>query len=166
MGRAWKYGDRVNTDVLYPGRHLANVSPEYQRVHALEDLDREFAPNVRAGDVIVAGTFFGCGSSREQAVTGVKYAGVQAVIAASFARIYFRNCVNNGLPPLESPEASREIQGGDEIEVDVPGGRIHDRTRRETYAFNPFPPFLLDILQAGGLVPYLRARRAAEARTA
>lgn len=159
MGRAWKYGDRVNTDVLFPGRHLASIQPEYQAAHALEDLDPTFAGNVRRGDVVVAGQFFGCGSSREQAVTCLQYAGVGAVIAASFARIYYRNCVNNGLPPLESPEASRSIQAGDEVDVDLEGGRIHNRTRGESHAFAPFPPFLLNLLRSGGLIPYLRAQQ-------
>lgn len=161
MGRAWTYGDRVNTDVLYPGRHLANITPEYQAAHALEDLDPTFAPNVRPGDVVVAGEFFGCGSSREQAVACLKHAGVAAVIATSFARIYYRNCVNNGLPPLESPQAARAIRPDDEIQLDLEAGLIHNRTRNESYPFKPFPPFLRDLLRGGGLIPYLRAQLAA-----
>lgn len=156
MARAWKYGDNVNTDVLYPGRHLANIDPKYQAEHALEDLDPSFAKEVRPGDVVVAGRFFGCGSSREQAVTCLKYAGVPFVVAHSFARIYYRNAINNGLPPLASPEAAQRIQAGDDIEADLAAGTIHNRTRGETYPFEPFPEFLLTLLKAGGLIPYLR----------
>ena len=157
MGRAFKYGDNVNTDVLYPGRHLANPTPEYMRAHALEDLDKTFVARVRPLDVVVAGRNFGCGSSREQAVSCLKHNGVEAVVAASFARIYYRNCINNGVAPLVSPDASLAIQDGDEITVDLAGGRIHNVTRAETYPFEAFPDFLLRILQAGGLIPHLRA---------
>lgn len=158
MGRAFAYGDNINTDVVYPGRHLANPTPEYQRAHALEDLDRDFVQRVQPGDVVVAGRNFGCGSSREQAVTCLKYNGVTSVVAASFARIYYRNCINNGVAPLVSPEASARVQGGDEVEVDLLAGQIHNRTRGESYAFEPFPEFLLGILRAGGLIPWLRAQ--------
>jgi 3-isopropylmalate/(R)-2-methylmalate dehydratase small subunit len=157
MGRAFRYGDNVNTDVLYPGRHLANPTPDYQKAHALEDLDRSFVERVRPGDLVVAGRNFGCGSSREQAVSCLKYNGVDAVVAASFARIYYRNCINNGVAPLVSPEASSRIQDGDDVTVDLEGGRITNRTRGESYAFEAFPPFLLAILRAGGLIPHLRA---------
>lgn len=156
MGRAFKYGDNVNTDVLYPGRHLANPNPEYQKAHALEDLDAAFVKTVQAGDVVVGGRNFGCGSSREQAVTCLKYSGVNAVIAASFARIYYRNCVNNGIAPLVSPLASSRIQAGDELTFDLASHTIRNETRNETYPFEPFPPFLLEILRAGGLIPHLR----------
>ncbi|MBI2077158.1 MAG: 3-isopropylmalate dehydratase small subunit [Euryarchaeota archaeon] len=156
MSRAWTYGDNVNTDVLYPGRHLANIDPKYQAAHALEDLDPGFAKTVQAGDVVVGGKFFGCGSSREQAVTCLKYAGVPFVIAASFARIYYRNAINNGLPPLVSPEASAKIQSGDDVTVDLEAGLIRNRTRNETYRFEAFPEFLQRLLAAGGLIPYLR----------
>lgn len=158
MIRAWKYGDRINTDVLYPGRHLANIDAAYQAAHALEDLDPIFANNVKPGDVLVAGTFFGCGSSREQAVTCLKYAGIQGVIAKSFARIYYRNCVNNGLPPLVSKEASERIQPGDAVRIDLDAGTIHNETRHETYRFEPFPEFILRVLRAGGLIPYLKSQ--------
>lgn len=156
MGRVWKYGDNINTDVLYPGRHLANIDPKYQAEHALEDLDPLFAKNVKAGDVVVGGKFFGCGSSREQAVTCLKYSGVPYVIAQSFARIYYRNAINNGLPPLVSPEASQKIQAGDDLEVDLAAGTIRNKTRNETYRFEAFPEFLLTLLKSGGLIPYLR----------
>ncbi len=157
MGRAFRYGDNVNTDVLYPGRHLANPTAEYMKAHALEDLDTTFVQHVRPGDVVVAGRNFGCGSSREQAVTCLKSNGVQHVIAASFARIYYRNCINNGVAPLVSPEAAAGIHDGDDVQVDLDAGRIQNRTRGESYPFEPFPDFLLGILRAGGLIPHLRA---------
>lgn len=156
MGRAHRYGDNVNTDVLYPGRHLANPNPDYQKAHALEDLDADFVKTVQPGDVVVAGKNFGCGSSREQAVTCLKYNGVDYVIAAGFARIYFRNCVNNGVAPLVSAEASQRIQSGDEVDVDLDAGTIHNRTRNETYAYEPLPDFLLNLIKAGGLIPHLQ----------
>jgi 3-isopropylmalate/(R)-2-methylmalate dehydratase small subunit len=165
VGRAFKYGDNVNTDVLYPGRHLFNPTPDYIRAHALEDLDPTFVRRVRPGDVVVAGRYFGCGSSREQAVTCLQAHGVAAVVAASFARIYYRNCINNGVAPLVSPEGSARIQDGDEIGVDLAGGTIRNLTRGETYPFEAFPPFLLDILRAGGLIPHLKASLAAAERT-
>lgn len=162
MGRVWKYGDNVNTDVLYPGRYLANIDPAFQASKALEDLDPLFAKNVQAGDIVVGGKFFGCGSSREQAVTCLKYAGVPFVIAHSFARIYYRNAINNGLPPLVSPEASAKIQAGDEITADLENGTIINHTRNETYPFEPFPEFLRTLLASGGLIPYLKARVATQ----
>lgn len=161
MGRAFKYGDNVNTDVLFPGRHLFNPAPEYVRAHALEDLDPTFVGRVRAGDVVVAGRNFGCGSSREQAVACLKVHGVTAVIAPSFARIYYRNCINNGVAPLVSPEAADGIQDGDEVEIDLDVHRIHNRTRGQSYTFEAFPEFLLRVLRAGGLIPHLKATLAA-----
>jgi 3-isopropylmalate/(R)-2-methylmalate dehydratase small subunit len=161
MGRAFKYGDNVNTDVLYPGRHLANPTPEYMKLHALEDLDRTFVQRVQPGDLVVGGRNWGCGSSREQAVSCIKYNGVNAIVAASFARIYYRNCINNWVAPLVSPEASQKIQDGDVVEVDLEAARIHNRTRNESYGFEPFPEFLRGILRAGGLIPYLKAQVAA-----
>ncbi len=162
MARVWKYGDNVNTDVLYPGRYLANIDPAFQASKALEDLDPLFAKNVKAGDIVVGGKFFGCGSSREQAVTCLKYAGVPFVIAHSFARIYYRNAINNGLPPLVSPEASAKIQAGDEITADLANGVIINHTRTETYPFEAFPEFLRTLLASGGLIPYLKARVATQ----
>lgn len=159
MGRAFKYGDHVNTDVLYPGRHLANPEPDYQAEHALEDLDPEFAKAVKPGDVVVAGRNFGCGSSREQAVTCLKHAGVTAVIAKSFARIYYRNCVNNGVAPLVCAEAVDAIDAGDDVEVDLAAGTIRNTTKATEHSFEPLPEFLREMLDAGGLIPWLRAQR-------
>jgi 3-isopropylmalate/(R)-2-methylmalate dehydratase small subunit len=163
MGRVHKYGEHVNTDVLYPGRHLANPEPEYQRAHALEDLDPDFAATVKAGDVVVAGRNFGCGSSREQAVTCLKYAGVSAVVAKSFARIYYRNCVNNGVAPLVCADAVDGTEAGDELTVDLAAGTIHNQSRGATFRFEPLPEFLREMLDAGGLIPYLRAQRLGQA---
>ncbi len=157
MGRVFKYGDDVNTDVLFPGKYTYTVSdPKEMAQHALEDLDPEFSTKVKPGDIIVAGSNFGCGSSREQAVLALKYAGVAAVIAKSFARIYFRNCINSGLPALTLPEAARALNDGDEAEVDLASGVV--RTNKGNFAFAPFPEEVQAILKAGGLIEYLRNR--------
>ncbi|MGC9529211.1 MAG: 3-isopropylmalate dehydratase [Candidatus Bipolaricaulaceae bacterium] len=155
QGRVWKYGDDVNTDVIFPGRYTyARMEPEEMAKHALEDLDPEFAGQVRAGDVVVAGKNFGCGSSREQAATCLVAAGVGAVVAKSFARIFFRNAVNNGLPALEVPRAVDAIQAGDRVEIDLERGvLVHEGVE---YGFPPLPPTVLGILRDGGLVPHLR----------
>lgn len=157
MGAVFKYGDDVNTDVLFPGKYTYTVSdPEEMAQHALEDLDPEFAVKVNPGDIIVAGSNFGCGSSREQAVLALKYAGVAAVVAESFARIYYRNCINSALPALVIPEAARTLDTGDEAEVDLTAGVI--RTSKGEYAFAPFPTEVKAILDSGGLIAYLRDR--------
>ncbi len=161
MGRAWKYGDDINTDVLYPGRYLDSYEPAYLASHALEDLDPEFAKNVKEGDVIVGGKYFGCGSSREQAASALKYCGVKAVIAKSFARIYYRNAINMGIPPIETPEVDR-INDGDEIELDMEKGIIHNRTTGEDIRFSPLPPFIMEIINDGGLVPHLKKKLGTE----
>jgi len=157
-GKAWKYGDGVNTDVLFPGRYLQLLDPDEMASHALEDLDPEFAANVARGDVVVGGRNFGCGSSREQAASALKYAGVGAVIAASFSRLYYRNAINLGLPIIVSPEAAGLIAHGDEVEVDLAGGVVRNVTRREEVAVQPLPEYVMRILEAGGLIPALRQR--------
>jgi 3-isopropylmalate/(R)-2-methylmalate dehydratase small subunit len=158
-GKAWKYGDNVNTDVIFPGKYTyAPLTPEEMARHALEDLDPEFAANVKPGDVIVAGKNFGCGSSREQAAACLKYAGVQAVIAKSFARIYFRNAINLGLPVLQSGEAPDNIAAGDRVEIDLEGGRII--APKGTFRFVAFPPEVAGILEAGGLIEYTKKKLA------
>jgi 3-isopropylmalate/(R)-2-methylmalate dehydratase small subunit len=157
MGRVFKYGDDVNTDVLFPGKYTYTVSdPKEMAQHALEDLDPEFTKEVKPGDIIVAGSNFGCGSSREQAVLALKYVGVAAIIAESFARIYFRNCVNSGLPALLLPEAARALFDGDEAEVDVASGVVS--TNKGEFTFSPLPEEVLAILEAGGLIEYLKGR--------
>jgi len=161
MGRAWKYGDDINTDVLYPGRYLDSYEPSYLASHALEDLDPEFAKNVKEGDVIAGGKYFGCGSSREQAASALKYCGVKAVIAKSFARIYYRNAINMGIPPIETPDVDK-INHGDEIELDMENGIIHNRTTGEDIRFNPLPSFIMEIINDGGLVPHLKKKLGTE----
>jgi 3-isopropylmalate/(R)-2-methylmalate dehydratase small subunit len=157
MGRVWKYGDNVNTDVIFPGKYTyLNMEPDEMAGHALEDLDPEFAGRVRSGDVIVAGTNFGCGSSREQAATCLKAAGVRAVVAKSFARIFFRNAINQGLPVLRCPEAVDGLETGESVEVDFAAGGI--TAGRKKYNFPPFPSSVLGILEAGGLIPYVRGK--------
>lgn len=156
-GRVWKYGDNVNTDVIFPGKYTYSIlEPEEMARHALEDLDPDFAQKVKPGDVIVAGRNFGCGSSREQAATCLKYAGVQAVVAKSFARIFFRNAINQGLPVLQSEEAVDSIEDGEEIEIDFIGGKI--KTGRGDFTFPPFPESVMGILEAGGLIPYTKKK--------
>jgi 3-isopropylmalate/(R)-2-methylmalate dehydratase small subunit len=156
-GRVWKYGDNVNTDVIFPGKYTYTVSdPAEMAQYALEDLDPRFASEVRPGDVIVAGRNWGAGSSREQAATCLKMAGVGAIIAKSFARIYFRNAINNGLPAITCPEAVDAIQEGETVTVDFEAGEI--RCGAGVFAFPPLPAAVLGILEAGGLIAYTRKR--------
>lgn len=156
-GRVWKYGDNVNTDVIFPGKYTYTLTdPVEMARHALEDLDPRFAREVRPGDIIVAGRNWGCGSSREQAVTALKAAGVRAIVAKSFARIYFRNAVNNGLLPVVCPEAVDAIEPGEEIEIDVEACLI--RCRAGVFSFPPLSPTVRAILEAGGLLPMLCRR--------
>jgi 3-isopropylmalate/(R)-2-methylmalate dehydratase small subunit len=158
-GKVWKYGDDVNTDVIFPGKYTYTLMPpEEMAKHALEDLDPQFAQKVQPGDVIVAGKNFGCGSSREQAAACLKYAGVQAVVARSFARIYFRNAINLGLPVLQCPEAVDAVETGDEIEIDFAAGKII--TNKGTFAFPPLPDSVIGILEAGGLIEYTKKKLA------
>lgn len=156
-GRVWKYGDDVNTDVIFPGKYTYTVSdPREMAQYALEDLDPRFAREVQPGDIIVAGKNWGNGSSREQAVTCLKEAGVAAIIACSFARIYGRNCINRALPALTCPDAVDAIQHGEVIVVDTETGEI--RCQAGTFRFPPLPGNVLDIIEAGGLVNYTRQR--------
>lgn len=156
-GRAWKYGDDVNTDVIFPGKYTYTVSdPAEMGRYALEDLDPNFVTSVQPGDIIVAGKNWGCGSSREQAVTCLKQIQVGAIIAISFARIYYRNCLNAALPALVCPQAVEVIQDGDLIEIDIPAGTI--KTPRGSFSFPPFPEAVREIIQAGGLTEYTRRK--------
>lgn len=152
------YGDNVDTDVIIPARYLTTTDEGELARHALEDLDPGFATGVSDGDVVVAGRNFGCGSSREHAPVALKAAGVAAVVAGSFARIFFRNAINTGLPVLTSPDAVREISTGDELAVDVAGGTILNVTKGMTFRSEPLPEFVRDIVRAGGLVPWVRQR--------
>ncbi len=156
-GKVWKYGDNINTDVIFPGRYTYKLmEPAEMASHALEDLDPAFARNVRPSDVIVAGRNFGCGSSREQAAACLKHAGVQAVVAKSFARIYFRNAINLGLAVLQCPEAVGALQAGDEIEIDLAAGKIVSGSR--VFDFFPLPEPVLGIVEAGGLIEYTKKK--------
>ena len=154
-GRVWKYGDGVNTDVIFPGKYTYTVSdPKEMAQYALEDLDPRFASEVNPGDIIVAGKNWGNGSSREQAVTCLKEAGVAAIVARSLARIYGRNCINNALPALTCPEAVEAIHDGEIIEIDMEAGEI--RSEAGTFYFPHLPSNVLGIVEAGGLVNYTR----------
>jgi 3-isopropylmalate dehydrogenase/3-isopropylmalate/(R)-2-methylmalate dehydratase small subunit len=163
-GKVWKYGDNIDTDVIIPGRYCHIVDPVELGKHALADLDPGFVGKMARGDVIVAGTNFGCGSSREMAPIAIKAAGVSAVVAASFARIFFRNAINIGLPIFQSADAARAIEGGDELAIEPESGMINNLTRGEQYQAAAFPDFIQDIVRLGGLKPYvekrLRERRA------
>ena len=155
-GRVWKYGDDINTDVIYPGKYTySDLSPKEMASHALEDLDPEFATKVQPGDIIVAGSNFGCGSSREQAVTCLKYSGVGALIAKSFARIYFRNAINQGLPIVQCA-AFEGVESGEEVTVDFVAGKVI--TPRGEYSFPPLSPFVMGILEDGGLISHVRKK--------
>ncbi len=159
-GRAHKYGDHVDTDVIIPARYLASSDPDELAGHCLEDLDPGFVERVQPGDVIVAGRNFGCGSSREHAPIALKAAGVGAVIAASFARIFYRNALNIGLPIVESAEAAQGIENGDEIEVDLQAGLVCNLTRNAAYRFPPLTGPAADLVAAGGLRNLVRRRLA------
>jgi len=156
--RAHKYGDHVNTDVIIPARYLNTSDPAELAAHAMEDLDAEFVHKVSPGDVIVAGRNFGCGSSREHAPVALKHAGVGYVIAASFARIFYRNALNVGLPILESPEAAAGIADGDEVAVEPGAGIIRNLSKNETYRCAPLAGPARELVEAGGLVPLVRRR--------
>lgn len=162
-GRVWKYGDDVDTDVIVPARYLTTSVPAELAAHCMEDIDPLFAGGARPGDVIVAGKNFGCGSSREHAPIAIKASGVACVVAESFARIFYRNAINIGLPILECPEAAREAERGDRLSVDLATGTVRNETRGTDYAAAPFPPFMRAIMAAGGLVGYVNDRLAASA---
>ena len=155
-GRVWKYGDNVDTDVIIPARYLNTSDPKTLAAHCLEGIDPKFSGGVRPGDIVLAGENFGCGSSREHAPVALKAAGVAAVVAASFARIFYRNAINIGLPILECPEAAAEAQADDTLEIDFREGTIRNAGRGREYQAAPFPAFLLDIIRRGGLMAHVR----------
>ncbi len=159
-GRAHVYADNVNTDVIIPARYLTSYDPAELAAHCMEDIDPDFVRKVRPGDIIVAGENFGCGSSREHAPVAIKAAGVSAVVAKSFARIFFRNAINGGLAALACPQAAADTTDGDELSIDLAAGRIENVTKGRTYQAEPFPEFLQEIVAAGGLVPHTRKRLA------
>ena len=156
-GKAWVYGDNVDTDVIIPARYLVTSDEKSLAEHCMEDIDETFVPGVLKGDIIAAGNNFGCGSSREHAPISIKGSGVSCVVAKSFARIFYRNAINIGLPILECAEADR-ISRGDIIEINLAEGSITNKTKGETYHAKPFPEFLQKLIGLGGLVPYVRAR--------
>jgi len=155
-GFAHKFGNDINTDEIVPARYLNTSDPIELARYCMEDADKEFVNKVKPGDFIVAGKNFGCGSSREHAPVSIKAAKVSAVIAGSFARIFYRNAINIGLPILESKEASEKIDTGDEIEVDLASGTIKNLTKDEQYQAKPFPEFMRKIIAAGGLMQYVK----------
>ena len=157
-GKVFKYGDNVDTDVIITARYLNAPSPEELAKHCMEDIDASFATMVKSGDIIVGGANFGCGSSREHAPISIRACGVRCVIAASFARIFYRNSINIGFPILECPEAAAAIQNGDTVSVDFATGKIVDETTGETFQAVALPPFIEKIVEHNGLLPYLKAR--------
>ena len=157
-GHVFKYGDNVDTDVIIPARYLNATQGEELAKHCMEDIDKEFIHKVKKGDLIVANKNFGCGSSREHAPLAIKCAGVSCVIAETFARIFYRNAINIGLPIIECAEAARSIEDGDEVEVDFDSGLITNKTKGETYQGQSFPEFMQKIIRAGGLVNYINGQ--------
>ena len=162
-GKVYKYGDNVDTDVIIPARYLNAPSPDELAKHCMEDIDASFAGKVQPGDIIVGGANFGCGSSREHAPISIRACGVRCVIAASFARIFYRNSINIGFPILECPEAAAAIQNGDTVSVDFDSGLIRDETTGAEFRATALPPFIGRIVEDGGLLPYLKARLEKEA---
>ena len=158
QGRIWKYGDNVDTDAIIPARYLNVSTAEELAAHCMEDIDAGFAAAARPGDVIVGGENFGCGSSREHAPLAIKGAGVGCVVARSFARIFFRNSIGVGLPILESPAAVDDAEQGHQVEVDLEHGEIRNLTTGAVHKAEPYPPFMMDIIRAGGLIPYTKCQ--------
>lgn len=158
-GAVFKYGDNVDTDVIIPARYLNTSDPQELAQHCMEDIDKAFIQKVQAGDIIVAGKNFGCGSSREHAPLAIKAAGISVVIAATFARIFYRNSLNIGLPILECLEAVEKVQAGDVLAVGFNTGEIVNQTRGETYRAEPFPEFMQDLIAAGGLLRYIKEQK-------
>jgi 3-isopropylmalate dehydratase small subunit len=158
-GKAWKYGDDVDTDVIIPARYLNTSDPAELARHCMEDLDPTYASGVAPGDFIVAGKNFGCGSSREHAPIAIRASGARAVIARSFARIFYRNAFNMGLPIFEAPQAVDEIASGDLLSVDMESGVLRNATNMKEYRVTPVPPFMRELVAAGGLLNYLAGRR-------
>lgn len=157
MGKVFKYGENVDTDVIIPARYLNTSEPEELAKHCMEDIDKDFADRVKRGDIIVAGKNFGCGSSREHAPIAIKAAGISCVIAPTFARIFYRNAFNTGLAILECEAAAQKIQAEHEVGVNFSTGEIHNLTTGETYNAEPLPPFIQKIIECDGLVGYVKA---------
>ena len=157
-GKAWKFGNDIDTDVIIPAKYLNTIDPKELGAHCMEPADHEFSKKIQNGDVIVAGKNFGCGSSREHAPLSIKGAGISCVIAESFARIFFRNSINIGLPIFESKEASRDIENGDMVEVDARAGSIKNVTKNKVYKSEPLPDFVQQIIDSGGLLNWINKK--------
>ena len=155
-GKVHKYGDNVDTDVIIPARYLNSADPKELASHCMEEIDKDFVNNVKQGDIMVAEMNFGCGSSREHAPIAIKASGISCVIASTFARIFYRNAINIGLPILECDEAAKNISAGDEVEIDFDTGVITDKTTNKTYQAQPFPEFIKEIISKGGLMNSLK----------
>jgi len=158
QGKVWKFADNINTDEIIAARYLNTFDEKELGSHCMEDIDRDFSKKIKPGDIIVAGKNFGCGSSREHAPIAIKGCGISCVIAESFARIFYRNAINIGLPILVSEEAARSIRQNDIIEVDVTKGTIYNRTQDATYATDKFADFMQEIVDCGGLLPWIAKR--------
>lgn len=157
-GTVFKYGDNVDTDVIIPARYLNSSDPKELAGHCMEDIDKDFVKNVKPGDIMVATKNFGCGSSREHAPISIKAAGISCVIAETFARIFYRNAINIGLPIIECKEAAENIDAGDEVEVDFDSGMIYDKTKGTSYQGQAFPEFMQKIIKAEGLINYINQK--------
>lgn len=157
-GTVFKYGDNVDTDVIIPARYLNSSDPKELAAHCMEDIDKDFVNKVKTGDLIVADKNFGCGSSREHAPIAIKAAGVSCVIAETFARIFYRNAINIGLPIIECPEAAKGIEAGDEVEVDFDSGIITNKTKGTSFQGQAFPEFMQKIIKAEGLINYINQK--------
>ena len=157
-GTVYKFGDNVDTDQIISAKYLVTTDAKELAKHCMETVDPDFPNKVKAGDVMVAGRNFGCGSSREHAPISIKGLGIAIIVAESFARIFFRNCINIGMPILECPEAAREAKAGDQLEIDLDKGKISNLTQKKTYQAQPFPEFMQQIIRAGGLMPFVKAR--------
>jgi len=157
-GKVWKFGSNIDTDAIIPARYLNTSDPKELAKHVMEDADKDFPSKAKSGDLIVADANFGCGSSREHAPIAIKAAGIQAVIAKSFARIFYRNAFNIGLPIFESEDAPDKIKTGDEIEIEADRGVIRNITKREEYTAKPIPPFMQELISAGGLIEWTKKR--------
>lgn len=158
-GKVWRYGDNIDTDVIIPARYLNTFDPKELAKHCMVDIDKDFAQKVRPGDIMVGGKNFGCGSSREHAPVAIKACGVPVIIAASFARIFYRNGINVGMPLMEIGDNVERIHAGDKLSVDLSSGKIRDLTTGETFQAPPLPGFIQDIAKAGGLIQYVKEYR-------
>jgi 3-isopropylmalate/(R)-2-methylmalate dehydratase small subunit len=156
QGKTWKFGDSISTTQIYPGRYLDLFDPKEIGAHAMEGVDPSFTKKVTSGDILVAGKNFGCGSSREQAIISIREAGIQAIIAESFSRIFYRNAINQGVPPIAIKDFSKSLSEGDMVEINFKTTTVTNLTQNYSSTFTGFPPFVQNILKVGGLVPYIR----------